>query len=153
MTNHQIHPTAHGTTLPIYHPKPVVHPRTPANNGIIPGRSGAAGLPGQFVSQKPVGHPHISVDNGFIPGRSSIAGLPPHHPVQLAGHIGHLGVQLRSATHTGGPDSTRAHLHAQAIIAAMQQELSHIGTRNVLSPRIHSLQKELDQALHQVAQA
>ena len=157
MTNHH---ALHATTLPIYHPKPVVRP---ADNGFIPGRSSVAGLPAQFVSHnaaaarnnhpKPVVHPHIPADNGFIPGRSSVAGLPPHfvshnaHPVQLAGQLGHLGVELRSATNTGGSDSTRAHLHAQAIIAEMQQELSHIGTRNILSPRMHSLQNELDQAL------
>src|SRR5438309_645369 len=109
MTNHHAHPASHATTLPIYHPKPVVRP---ANNGTIPGRSSGNGLPAQFVSQntaavfarnnhsKPVVHPYTPVDNGVIPGRSSIAGLPPHfvnhnaHPVELAGQIGHLGVQL-----------------------------------------------------------
>ena len=52
MTNHHAHPASHATTLPIYHPKPVVRP---ANNGTIPGRSGGGGLPAQFVSQNTAG--------------------------------------------------------------------------------------------------
>lgn len=121
MTHHPHH-AGHETTLPIYHPRPVVHPYIPPNSGFIPGRSNVAGLPPRFVR----------------PGR---------HPLQLAGQIGQLGVQLHSATHTGGSESTRAHLHAQAILAELQKELGQIGGRNILSPRIHTLQKELDNAL------
>jgi hypothetical protein len=104
-----------------------------------------------------IGHAHPSADNGFIPGRSSVVGLPgPHvhktaHPVQLAGQVGHLGVQLRAASHTGGSDSTRAHLQAQAIIAELQKELAQPGGRNILTPRAHTLQHQLDQALRTIA--
>ena len=123
MTHHSNHPAVHITTLPNHHPRPVVHPYIPAETA--------------------------------IPGRSSIVPFPPHgrkdvDAVLLAGQVGHLGVQLRSATNTGGSASTRAHLHAQGLIAEIQKELGQIGGRNILSPRLRSLRKDLDYVLRTI---
>ena len=162
MTHNSNHPAGHGTTLPVYHPAPA-HSHTSKGSGMdnIPGRSSVGPLPNKTAHVQLAAHlghiggqhGHISMGSDFdaIPGRSSIGPLPNRtNHVQLAAQVGHLGVQLRSATNMGGSDSTRAHLHAQSIIAELQKELGQIGGRNILSPRLHSLQKELDHALREI---
>ena len=124
LNHHLNHPGEQLTPLP-FHPKP---PHHRPNNPVHCTKPSYPSLPTRSI---------LSPD--FIPCRSSHGSMPTH-PTLLAGHIGQLGVQLRNASHTGSSQTIRAHLHAQAVLAEMQQELAGLGTR---SGRLPMLQKQL----------
>jgi hypothetical protein len=132
MTHHSNHPGQQLTTLP-FHPKPAHHqPKNPVHGGTVPS------------------YPHLptrtSESPEFIPGRSSV-GPVGANPKLLAGHTGQLIVRLGGATHTGSSESTRAHLHAQAILTEIQKELGSLAGLGRRSGRLPMLQKQLDHDL------
>ena len=132
MAHHLNHPGQQLTTLP-FHPNPAHHqPKNPVHGGTVPSYPN---LPTR-----------TSVSPEFIPGRSS-QGSGVIHPTLLAGHTGQLIVRLGGATHTGSSESTRAHLHAQAILAEIQKELGSFAGLGTRTGRLPMLQKQLNHDL------
>jgi hypothetical protein len=129
MTHHPTLPQhPHFTPLPVYHPKPVVRPQTP-DYQIIPGRSGISPFtPNVYVS-----------GNGASFARGPI--------VRESANLGLQGTSLRGTTHVTGSDGTRALLHAQSLIAAIQAELAQVAAGKPASANLRSLQVQLDRDL------